>query len=255
MKNPALFLALILMLSGCATAVKYEPRSDARPAKPKGYPTFVYMEDTKIPRPARVIGTIKVGSSGSLMVGASPEKVMATVMENAWKRGADVVRVTAMLTPDFMNSNYRMTADLLCYTDAWETIAMPEHEFLAYLKQNERTLDPIEGVWTEQGQNQYLIGIMKNTSKSGRDFVAFVLHTRFPPWQKGYKKIDIARGTQRNTYVFDYYLDDFNRQETTVILGGARGFTLAVQTEGGSGLITFSKNLLIPANPAGPPVR
>jgi hypothetical protein len=240
-KNLALLLFSVLMLTGCGTTVMYKSNTPASLAKPVGYPISVYTEGMIIPRPFEVVGTVSVKNSGLTVVGGSVDDVMKKVMQNAREKGADAVRMAAIEKPDFMNPNYRMAADLLRYTDSWETVAISEEKFLAYLKKNVQTLDPIEGVWFADGQYQNRIGIMKNTSKPGRNFIGFVLNTEVPSWREGYKKIDIARGKQRGTYSFNYYRDDFGLVVTTVILGDATGFMLIFQTADKNESITYSK--------------
>jgi hypothetical protein len=241
MKNLTLFFSFMLLLSGCTTTVTYKANTVASPAKPAGYPIPVYTEDMNVPRPCEVIGTVSIHNSGLTIVGGSVEAVMKSVMSRAREKGADAVHVTSIEKPDMINPNYRMAADLLRYTDSWETIAIPENEFLGYLKQNERTLDPIEGIWSEVGQNQQQIGIMKNTSKPGRDFVAFILSTDCPSWHAGYKRVDLTHGKQRGTYNLTYYLDNFDRAGTTILLGNSPVFTLAIQTALGNEMIIYSK--------------
>lgn len=241
MKNLALLLLSMLLLTGCGTTVTYKSNAPAGTAKPAGYPIPVYTEGMIIPRPFEVIGTVSVGNSGFTVVGGSVDDVMKKVMQSAREKGADAVRVAGIEKPEFTNPNYRMAADLLRYTNSWEKVAMSENEFLAYLNKNEQTLDPIEGVWFADGQYENRIGIMKTASKPGRNFVGFILNSEVPSWREGCKKIDIKRGMQRGTYSFNYYLDDFSLVETTVILGDARGFMLLFQTSDGTQVITYSK--------------
>jgi hypothetical protein len=242
-KNLALFLFSVLLLTGCGTVVTYKSNTPASPAKPVGYPISVYTEGMIIPRPFEVIGTVSVGNSAFTVVGGSVDDEMKKVMQNAREKGADAVRMASIEKPGFVNPNYRMAADLLRYTDSWETVAIPENEFLVYLRKNEQTLDPIEGIWFADGQYKNRIGIMKNASMPGRNFVGFVLSTEVPSWREGYKKIDIARGKQRGTYSFNYYRDDFGSVATTVILGDASEFMLIFQTADTdeSESITYSK--------------
>jgi hypothetical protein len=241
MKNLALFLFSVLLLTGCGTAVTYKPNTPAGIARPADYPILVYSQDMTVPRPFEVIGTVSVKNSAFTVAGGSVDDVMKAVMQRARQNGADAVRMTSIDKPDFVNPNYRATADLLRYTDSWETIAISEDEFLAYLKTNGQTLDPIEGVWFADGQYGNRIGIMRNTSKPGMDFVGFVLNADQPSWREGYKKIDIARGKNPGIYNFSFYLDDFSRQTTTVILGDVPEFRLIFQTPDGNETITYSK--------------
>jgi hypothetical protein len=237
-----LALLSMVLLAGCSTVTTYKPHLAAGLAKPVDYPVLVFTEDMTVPRPCEVIGTVTVGSGHFTMRGGSAESEMLKVMQTAREKGADVIQMKSMQQPDFGNADFRLVADLLRYTDAWETIAISEGEFASYLKTNQRNLDPIEGVWNGYGPIPHRIGIMRNTSKLGRDFIGFILNTVNPTWHKGCKKIDIRRGTKPGTYIFDYYLDDFSERVTTVILGENATFTLAFPTsEEKTDLITYSK--------------
>jgi len=219
----------------------------AGPAKPADYPILVYTEDMTVPRPCEVIGTVIVGSGHFTMWGGSPENEMLKVMQTAREKGADAIRMNSMQQPDFANADFRLTADLLRYTDAWEIIPITEEQLTAYLKANPRSLDPIEGVWNTFDQVPHRLGIMRDTAKPGRDFAGFILDTENPTWRNGYKKIDIKRGLQPGSYQFGYYLDNFTRRETTVILNRRTTFTLAVPTSDEEDeLITYSKSRYIP---------
>ncbi len=73
------------------------------------------------------------------------------------------------------------------------------------------------------------------------------LDTENPTWLDGYKKIDIKRGPQPGTYLFVYYLDNFSKRETTVLLSRRTAFTLAIPTsEEEAELISYSKSQYIP---------
>jgi hypothetical protein len=239
----SLCLLSIMLLAGCSTVTTYKPKAAAGPAKPPGYPVLVYTEDMTVPRPCEVIGTVSVHDTRLTMFGGSVESEMLKVMRTAREKGADAVQMKSLEKPDFSDANYRVTADLLRYKDTWETVAVPEQEFASYLQTNQRSLDPIEGVWNGSGLIPHRIGIMRDTSKPGRDFIGFIFNTENPTWRKGYKKIDIRRGTQPGTYLFDYYLDNFSKRETTVILGQRMTFTLTIPaTEEEADIITYSKN-------------
>ena len=241
MKNLALFLFSMLLLTGCGTVVTYKSKTPAGIAKPADYPILVYTEDMTVPRPFEVIGTVSAKNSGFTITGGSVEDIMKKVMLRARQNGADAVQVTSIDKPGFTNPNYRMAADLLRYTDSWETIGISENEFAAYLKRNRKSLDPIEGVWFADHQYGNRIGIMRNTSKPGRNFVGFVLNTDQPAWRKGYKKIDIARAKQPGIYNFNLFLDDFSRVGTTVVLDNADEITLLIQTADEDKTITYTR--------------
>jgi hypothetical protein len=230
MRNLALFLFSALLLAGCGTVVSCKSNAPAGPVRPPGYPIPVYTDGMTVPRPCEVIGTVSVKNSGFTVTGGTVEDVMKDVMRRARQNGADAVQMTSIDKPDFENPNYRVTADLLRYKDSWETIAISENEFLAYLRQNKKSLDPIEGVWFEDGQFENRIGIMRNTARPGRNFVGFVLAGEPPSWREGCKVMDIARGKQPGSYNLVFYLDDFSRVATTVVLGNAAEFSILIQS-------------------------
>ena len=243
----ALFLFSALLLAGCSTVATYQSKTSAGPAKPADYPILVYTEDETVPRPCEVIGTISIHAGDFTVFGGSLESEMKKVLQAAREKGADAVQMKSVERPGFSNANYRLVADLLRYTDPWETVAITEQEFANYLKANQRNRDSIEGVWDGREGAPLRIGIMRNASKPDRDFIGFILNTENPAWRKGYKKIDIKRGPQPGSYIFGYYFDDFSKRETTVILGRQMTFTLAIPTtDEKTPTITFSRNRAIP---------
>jgi hypothetical protein len=247
MKDLALLLSMILLLAGCSTVTTYRANTAAGPAKPANYPIPVYTEDMTVPRPCEVIGTVSVGGGRFTMFGGSAESEMLKVMRAAHEKGADVIQMKLIEKPGYTEVNCRLVADLLRYTDVWETIGMTEEAFDAYLKTNRRNLDPIEGVWDAYEPVPHRIGIMRNTSKPGRDFVAFILGTSDPSWRNGYKKIDIQRGPQAGSYLLGYYLDNFSERETTIILGQRSTFSLAVPTsDEETDVIIYTRNRQFP---------
>jgi hypothetical protein len=244
--TPVRYLVLpllsMVLLAGCSTVATYKSNTAAGPAKPVDYPVLVYTEDMTVPRPCEVIGTVSIGATPLTMYGGTADSEMLKLMRTARKKGADAVQIKSIEMPDFLKTNYRLVADLLRYKDSWETFVISEQAFANYLKTNQRSLDPVEGVWDGSGRIPHRIGIMRNASKPGREFIGFLLNTDNPTWRKGYKKIDIQRGPQPGTYHFAYYLDDFGKRETTVILGNQMAFTLAIPTsEEETDLITYSK--------------
>lgn len=240
---PALSLLSITLLAGCTTISTYKPQTTAAPAKPAGYPVLVYAEDMTVPRPCEVIGTVSIRDTRLTMFGGSVESEMKKVMLTARAKGADAIQMRAIEKPDFANANYRLSADLLRYTDAWETLPVTEAELASYFGTNPSHLDPIEGIWTAYGPVPHRIAILRNSSKPGRDFIGFILNTQNPTWRAGYKKIDIKSGPKPGIYLFDYYLDDFSKRGTTVILGKSATFTLSIPTsEEENDLITYARS-------------
>jgi hypothetical protein len=237
-----LFLSSLLLLTGCSTVVTYQARLPAGPAKPAGYPIPVYSENMMVPRPCVVIGTVSVGGGHFAMRGGSAEAETQKIIKTAWAKGADAVQVRSVEEPGYASRNYRMVADLLRYADAWETIPITSQAFVNYLSMHRQSLDPIEGVWDGTGTAPHRIGILRDHSRPGRDFVGFILNTADPAWREGYKKIDIKRGVQPGSYVMDYYLDDFSKREITVILGQNVAFTLNMPiSDEDADIVTYTK--------------
>jgi hypothetical protein len=238
-KNLTLFLFSVLLLTGCTTGKTYKPNVAAQPPKPPGYPIPLYNSDVRIPRPCQLIGEITIGDTGFTMFGGSAKDVMKSLMDIAHEKGADVVQVISMEKPGFTSQNYGVDANLLRYADTWETVAISEKDFLAYLQQHQQTLDPIEGVWSDGSPE--LIGIIKDASKPGRNFVAFTLNSPVPSWRKGYKKMDITRAARPGSYGLKYYREDFDEADTTILLDHNRAFSFIIRAVDGAYPITFGK--------------
>src|SRR5882724_9376397 len=168
------FLILAFALTGC-TMTAYKSNSVAISAKPANYPIPIYAPEMAVPRPCEIIGTVSINAGKLAMFGGSVETELKRLMQKAHEKGADAVRLTDVEKPDFANPSYSLKAELLRYSTAWETVAIPENEFQAHLAANRQNLDPIEGVWFSGGQNPHSIGIVKNSSKPGRDFIGFIL--------------------------------------------------------------------------------
>ncbi len=235
----ALLVPLVFLLAGCSTTKTYKPNTAAGPAKPADYPIPIYNQDMRIPRPTQLIGQFSIGDTPLTMFGGSMKGVMKTLMDTAHEKGADVVELTSIKQPDFESAHYRVEANLLRYADNWETVAISENDFLAYLRQHPLTLDPIEGVWSDGSPDR--IGIIRDKSKPGRDFIAFMLNVELPSWKNGYKKMDIERDARPGTYGLKYYRDDFAMAKTTVLLNHDRAFTFIVYTEAVANEVTYTK--------------
>jgi len=240
MKNPALFLFPVLVLTGC-TVVKYDSKAVAGPAKPADHPIYVYTEKMKIPRQFEIIGTMHVGHTPFTMMGGSLEGELKTLREHARKKGADALQITSVESPGFTTANYRVDARFLRFTDAWESVSLPEDELQAYLRTNRQTLDSIEGIWTGNDPMQSRIAIMKETSRPGRDFIAFILSTKNTAWHNGDKKMDVVRGERPGVYRADYYFDDYRAKKAAITLRGAPAGRFVVHMPDDSDPIIFSR--------------
>ena len=241
MKKFALILFPVLLLAGCTTVAKYEPKSAAGPAKPAGYPIYVYTEQMKVPRPFEIIGTMRVSDTPFTVMGGSLEGVLEKLRQNAREKGADAVRLKSVKEPGFTSANYGAEADFLRFTDAWESVALREAELLAYFRTNRQTLDPIEGIWSANDPVQSRIAIVKNSSKPGRDFIAIILSTRNPTWQGGDRKIDIVRGERQGVYRGDYYFDDYQGKRVAFTLRGPPANRFVIQKTDESAPIIFTR--------------
>jgi hypothetical protein len=240
MKNPALLLVSILPLAGCTTTAKYESKSAAGPAKPADHPIYVYTETMKPPRPCEIIGSMRVGDTPLTVIGGSLESVLEKLRKNARQRGADALQIKSVDAPGFTSPNYRVEADFLRFTDVWESVSIPVEELAAYLQTNASTLDPIEGVWAGNDQAQSRVAVIKNNARPGREFVAFILSTRNPSWQKGDKKLDIVRGERQGIYRGSFYLDDYQEKKVAITLRELEK-KFVVLLPGGSPPVTFTK--------------
>ena len=236
MKEPAKFICSLvllvfsLLLAGCTTTTHYQSfDNSSRTPRSDEYPIPIYTENMTVPRPCMVIGTLTISDDFFTVFGGDINKEMKEVQHQAHEKGADAIQIKKIQEPGYTDSNYRLTADFIAYSDNWESINLSAADFAAYLKANQQTLDPIEGVWDGRGVVPHYIGIKRDISKPGRDFVGFILGSSNPAWHPGYKKMDIRRGSQPGTYIIDYYLNNFAEQEATVLLGAKGVFTLLVQ--------------------------
>ncbi|HXI68755.1 MAG TPA: hypothetical protein VNN22_00190 [Verrucomicrobiae bacterium] len=212
----ALLLPLLFLLSGCGTTKTYTPVMAAGPAKPAGYPIPVYPVAMPLPRPCEVIGRVEIGDTELTMHGGSLTGVTKTLLDLAREKGADAVQLLVVEKPDFNSSHYRLSANLLRYAAPWETETLSFNEFLAYLQRHRSTMDPIEGIWDDGSPER--LGIIKDTARPGRDFIAFTLDPLMASWHYGYKKMDIAHLSRPGAYRLRYYRDDFVGVNTGLLL-------------------------------------
>lgn len=149
------------------------------------------------------------------------------------------MQISSLRRPGFTSTDYAVTARLFRYKDDWERYPLSNEAFVAYLRQHLRTLDPIEGIWTEGLPNR--IGIIRDSSKPGRDFIAFTLNKESAAWPAGYKRMDIARGNQAGVYELSYYHNDFTRSELIVTLDHGHSFNFILNSGDEATPVTFTK--------------
>ncbi len=191
------------------------------------------------PRPCKSLGDLSIDRTPLTVFGGAIDIEMKEVMNQAHARGADVVQIVAIQKPGFSSGSYSVQARLLRYADVWEKVALSESDLKAYLRKNQSTLDPIEGIWSDGLPHR--LGIIKDTSKPGRDFIAYTLTPDLPSWQPGYKKMDIARGDAPGSYAIKYYRDDFSRSAVIVTLEQNRQFEFMMNSEDDAIPIIFTK--------------
>lgn len=231
MKNLFLLLFLSGALAGCGTVKNYDAKLEAGPAKAADYPIYLYPEKIPVPRPYEVVGTMTVRDTPLTVFGGSFEGEVDALRKRARKVGADAIRLTSVQQPDFLHAKYRVEANLIRFTNIWESVALTEGELRAYFHTNAAMLDPIEGIWLANDVMQCRVGIMKNNSRAGRDFIAFILNTANQTWQHGDKKLDLTSGERAGVYRGAYYLEDYRRLGVAFTLQGSRtnqfGFQLS----------------------------
>ncbi|MDD5138639.1 MAG: hypothetical protein PHY43_00080 [Verrucomicrobiales bacterium] len=235
----ALLLPVLLLLAGCGTTKTYTPIMAAGPAKPAGYPIPVYPVAMPLPRPCEVIGRLAINDMELTISGGSLTGVTRTLLDTAHEKGADAVQLLIVEKPDFSSAHYRLQANLLRYATAWETEDLSLNEFLAYLQQHRQTLDPIEGIWDDGSPER--IGIIKDTSKPGRDFIAFTLNPVMASWHYGYKKMDIAHLNRSGVYSLKYYRDDFSSVNTGLLLDHNHTLTFNLPAGDNEYKVSFGK--------------
>jgi hypothetical protein len=221
MKNLLLVLSLTVF-AGCTTVKSYTPKTESGPAKPADYPIYVYPEKIGVPRPYEVIGAMSIRDTPFTLFGGSFEGELNTLRKHARKKGADALKLTAVEQPDFLHAKYRMEANFLRFTEAWENIAVSEDELRTYLQDQQSTLDPIEGIWLVNDALRSRVGIMRNKARAGREFVTFMLATTNPTWRPGDKKLDLTRGERPGVYRGVYCFDDYRRKSVAFSLLGSR---------------------------------
>lgn len=221
MKNFILLPVLALVLAGCTTVTRYEPRAEAGPAKAEDYPIYLYSPEVRVPRPFEVVGFMTIRDTPLTVFGGSFEGEVAQLKKRARKVGADAVQLTSVEQPDFLHAKYRMDANLIRFTDPWENLTLTDEEFSTYLGSGAGR-DPIEGIWVANDVMQSRVGIIRNATKPGRDFVAFILNTQNPTWRQGDKKLDIASGERPGVYRGVYCFDDYRRKAVAFTLVGAK---------------------------------
>lgn len=242
----ALLLPLFLLLGGCGTTQTYVPRMSDLPPKPADYPIPLYAVGVPLPRPCQVIGQVAIGDTQLTMKGGSFQGVMKTLMDTAHEKGADAVQLVVLEKPDYSSTHFRLQANLLHYAAAWETVMLSPTNFLIYLQQHRQTLDPIEGIWSD-GSPEF-IGIIKDASRPGREFIAFTPDPGLASWHPGYKKMDIAHMQRAGVYSVTYYRDDFVSVKTGLLLEQNRAFHFNLPAGDREYSVSFSK--LVPPVPA-----
>ena len=124
----------------------------------------------------------------------------------------------------------------------WETIEKSKEDLQEYLDENIDTLNPIEGIWTDD-DNNYRVGIFRQEGASSRDFVAYILRTDHPLWRPGQVKMEFDRTAYNRSYNASYYVGNHSRQGTTAVIDESGLLQIEIERPDGSPLnMTFIKN-------------
>jgi len=241
MKN---FLALAFLagaVMGCTTVKSYTAKTEAGPARPGDYPIHLYPVEIPVPRPHKVIGVMSIRDTPFTLFGGSFEGEVAQLRAKAGQVGADAVKLTAVEAPDFLHAKYRVEAELVRFTDAWERVELTEEDFRLYLANHQGGLDPIEGIWAANDPMQTRVAVVRNATRPGRDFVAFVLSTRNASWLLGYKKFELASGERAGVYRGYFYFEDFRRKGVAFSLKGSAANLFIVPMADDNPPVIFAK--------------
>ena len=234
-------------MAGCSTWTTYDELAPAGAATAADYPIPVYSPDQEPPRPCKPLGVISIGHTPLTMQGGGIVDEMKKIMQRAHAAGADAVQLVEVQKPGFDSGNFSLQARLLCYLDEWERLSLSEKDFVAYLQKNRATLDPIEGIWSDGLPHE--LGIIRDASMPGRDFIAFTLVPDVPSWAAGYKKMDIAHGDAPGSYAIKYFKDDFSSSDIVVNLEENRRLQVILDDGDKSLPMMFTKlELPVPAH-------
>lgn len=122
----------------------------------------------------------------------------------------------------------------------WENIKKTREQLVEYFDKNSRSLEPVEGIWTDSG-NEYTVAIFKNKIASKRDFVAIVLSEK-TDWKLCDVQMEIRMTAHPAAYTANYFLPDRTRVGGTLGLdkwGKLRG---VFKDEDGDLELTFLRN-------------
>ncbi len=230
----ALLLLVAMLVAGlgvsCTTYLSYSKSTGI--ADPPSQPStlvHVFWPGESVDRPHRTLGVLSIGDTGLTTIGGSFSDVVDEMVAAAKRRGADAARVLEIKPPDAWSTIYRIRAELVQYTTEWESVQLTEAEFDEYLAQNSGSLNPIEGVWSDE-DGEYRIAIKRDDAVRTRDFVAYVLESTTPGWAAGQKKMQISKSASASTYVLEYYDARYVRHRSTFTLDSTLSFSTDLKT-------------------------
>jgi S1-C subfamily serine protease len=79
-------------------------------------------------------------------------------------------------------------------------------------------LNEIEGIWTESDDNQYTIGIFKDTLYTEREFIGVILESTILLWEPKQVKVELNSTANTNTYSAYYHMSNHEIQGTTAYI-------------------------------------
>ncbi|MBC8527557.1 MAG: trypsin-like peptidase domain-containing protein [Candidatus Cloacimonetes bacterium] len=218
------FCISVLSIMSCSYSsysVNYKPYLAPRKPKPTTYNIPIYPLDYKVPANAKILGKVYIGMNyGFTSSSVTPDDAMYELKKIALDKGADAIKLTRIIKPDyFISSIYRFEANLIIFDfKNWDKIDFTEGKFRQYLDKNYDILNQIEGIWTLTEDNSYKIGIIKDNETNNRDFVAFILETSNPLWKSKQVKIEFFNTVYKKVFTAFYYMGDHSQQRTTTLI-------------------------------------
>jgi len=87
-------------------------------------------------------------------------------------------------------------------------------------------LNVIEGIWTSAEDNEYSIGIFKDTTYTEREYIGIILESSTIFWEPKQIKIELNSTANNNIYSAYYYMKDHSKQGITAYIDDLGYLTL-----------------------------
>lgn len=95
-----------------------------------------------------------------------------------------------------------------------------EEEIINYFNLNSDTIEEIEGVWTDIGEHNYKIAIIKDdySNSYNKKYLGVILESDHLSWLPKQIKIELMETAYKDVYTAVYFLDDHTTLRTTAII-------------------------------------